>query len=240
MKRTLLFPCALCLLIGLLLGVLLPIDWNVRKPATADTGTMTFSNLDSSGSASGSSSSGSASSGTQTDPTLIPGDNFPLLNTACVVNQALLRHDYDTLSKYVHPQRGVTFTPYSTVDPQSDLTFTAAQIQGLSSDKTVYTWGFEDGRGNPIKMTMEQYFARYVYNTDYPQASLIGVDRIITTGNALENLTEEYPGCRFVDFCIPSSDPVNDGLDWFSLKLVFQLENNSWYLVGVVHGEGTI
>lgn len=239
MKRTLLFPCALCLLIGLLLGVLLPIDWNDNKPATSDAGTMTFSNLDTSGSASGS-SSGSSSSGTQTETTLSPGDNFPLLNAACVVNQALLRHDYDTLSSYVHPKQGVTFTPYSTVDPDSDLCFTAAQIQGLARDKTVYTWGFEDGRGSPIKMTMEQYFERYVYNSDYTQASLIGVDRIITTGNALENLTEAYPGCRFVDFCIPSSDPVNDGLDWSSLKLVFQLEDNSWYLVGIVHGEWTI
>ena len=62
----------------------------------------------------------------------------------------------------------------------------------------------------------------------------------MTGGNALENLADAYPGCRYVDFSIPSADPVNDGLDWSSLKLVFQPEDDLWYLVGVVHGEWTI
>lgn len=238
MKRSLLFPCILCLLIGLLLGVLVPISLSPGKPATSDVGTMTFTTLDPSGSSSGSGSASSSAWFSSSTP--VQGDNFPLLNTACVVNQALRQKDYATVSKYVHPTRGVTFTPYSTVNFDSDLTFTPAQVQSLSTDKNVYTWGFEDGRGNPIKMTMEQYFARYVYNTDYTQATMIGVDQIITTGNALENLTEEYPGCRFVDFCLPSADPQNDGLDWSSLKLVFTLEDTGWLLVGVVHGEWTI
>ena len=240
MKRSLLFSCVLCLLIGLLIGVLLPVDWSPEKPATVDTGTMTFSTLDSSGSGSGSTSGSTAGSGSASGGTPSFGDNFPLLSRACLVNQALCRQDYATLSQYVHPDRGVTFTPYSTVNFDSDLTFTSAQIQNLTSDKNVYTWGFEDGRGEPIQMTMEQYFSRYVCDTDYTQASLIGVDQIITTGNALENLTEEYPGCRFVDFCLPSADPQNDGLDWSSLKLVFTLEDTGWLLVGVVHGEWTI
>ena len=238
MKRSLLFPCILCLLIGLLIGVLVPIDWTPTKTTTADVGTMTFTTLEPSSSSSG---SGSASSSVGTDPsTPRPGDNFPLLNTACVVNQALRQKDYATVAKYVHPTRGVTFTPYSTVNFDSDLTFTSAQVQDLAKDKNIYTWGFEDGRGNPIKMTMEQYFARYVYNIDYTQATMIGVDQIITAGNALENLTEEYSGCRFVDFCLPSADPQNDGLDWSSLKLVFTLEDTGWLLVGIVHGEWTI
>ena len=98
----------------------------------------------------------------------------------------------------------------------------------------------EDGRGLPIQMTMVQYLDRYVYDTDYTQAPEIGIDRIITSGNALENLSEAYPDCRFVDFSFPSADPVNDGLDWSSLKLVFYPEASRWYLVGIVHGEWTI
>ena len=169
-----------------------------------------------------------------------PDSNAPLLDAGNAVLAALKKDDIQTLSTLVDPERGVTFTPYSTVNFDSDLTFTPAQVQALSKDKNLYTWGFEDGRGNPIKMTMEQYFARYVYNTDYTQATVIGVDQIITTGNALENLTEEYPGCRFVDFCLPSADPQNDGLDWSSLKLVFTLEDSGWMLVGIVHGEWTV
>ena len=31
-----------------------------------------------------------------------------------------------------------------------------------------------------------------------------------------------------------------DGLDWSSLKLVFQAGDTSWYLIGMVHGQWTI
>jgi len=239
MKRSFtsfLFPCALCLVLGLLLGILLPIDWfgqpsapAANVPPVSPTGPVTSS----------SSADPSLPDQSQPEP-LDTSDNFTLLNTAFAVDLALRERDYVTLATYVHPDRGVTFTPYSTVDHESDLTFTAAQIRGLAQDLTVYIWGVEDGRGDPIQMTAAQYFDRYVYNKDYAQAPEIGVDRIMTSGNALENLTEAYPGCRFVDLSFPSADPVNDGLDWSSLKLVFQPGSDRWHLVGVVHGEWTI
>lgn len=231
MKRFVVFSYILCALIGLLVGVLIPINlYQEPAPSTA----IPLSPGEPSGSG-----TTSSSSSLQSEP-LNQNDNFTLLNVACIVNRALRDGDFTTLASYVHPQQGVTFTPYSTVDPDTDLTFTAAQIKEAPQDSTVYVWGTEDGRGNPIQMTMSQYFARYVYDTDYTQATEIGVDRIITSGNALENLDDAYPDCRFVDFSFPSSDPVNGGLDWSSLKLVFYPGETQWYLVGIVHGEWTI
>lgn len=237
LKRFLIFPCVLCLVIGLLAGILLPIDLSGQDTPPALNNTL--NPLTPPSGASQPEGSGSAAASTDASP-LNPDDNLPLLGSACAVNRCLQQQDWTTLAAYVHPQRGVTFTPYSTVDPTGDLNFTADQIKNLAQDQTVYTWGFEDGRGDPIKMTISQYFQRYVYDRDYTQVPEIGVDRIMTGGNALENLSEEYPGCRFVDFSFPSADPVNDGLDWSSLKLVFQPEEEHWYLVGVVHGEWTI
>lgn len=232
MKRFLYFPCFLCLVIGLLVGILLPINLLEDAPnPTPNTFTPPPGASKPEGSASASAS--------QTAP-LDPVSNFPLLGSACAVNRCLQQQNWAALSAYVHPEQGVTFTPYSTVEPESNLTFSADQIKNLSQDQTVYTWGFEDGRGDPIQMTILQYYERYVYDKDYTQAPEIGVDRIITGGNALENLAEAYPGCRFVDFCFPSADPINDGLDWSSLKLVFQPGEEHWYLVGIVHGEWTI
>lgn len=96
--------------------------------------------------------------------------------------------------------------------------------------ETVYTWGVSDGLGSLIELTPAEYFSTYVFNTDYTQAPEIGVDRILQSGNALENLTEAYPGCRFVEFHFPGLDPANAGLDWCSLKLVFSLPTpaGSW------------
>ena len=235
MRRSLFFPCTLCLVIGLLLGILAPVDWHkepTQPPASNNT-------LSPPAAPSTSDAPPLPSASAQPEP-LNEKDNFPLLSAACAVNRCFQQGDWAGLASYIHPERGVTFTPYSTVDPETDLTFTPSQIKGLAQDQTVYTWGFEDGRGDPIKLTILQYLERYVYDTDYTQAPEIGVDRIITGGNALENLAEAYPGCRFVDFGFPSADPANDGLDWTSLKLVFQPEETRWLLVGVVHGEWTI
>ena len=167
-------------------------------------------------------------------------DNFSLLYAACAVAQSIREQDYAALASYVHPQQGVTFMPYSTVHPQEDLTFTAGQIRDLANDETVYTWGFADGKGAPIQMTLEEYFAAYVFSTDYTQAPHLGIDQIIMNGNALENLAEAYPDCHFVDFCFPSLNSVNQGQDWCSLKVVFQTYQDTWKLVALVHGQWTI
>lgn len=229
MKWPLAFACALCMAFGLLLGVLLPLD--LTAPASEGVISTPALPLE---------PAGSGGQDAQEDLLLDPGDNFLLLRAAALACDAIARRDFAALASYVHPDRGVTFTPYSTVDFDADLTFTAEQIRGWEQDQTAYIWGLEDGRGLPIQMTAAQYLNRYVWDADYTRAPEIGIDRIITGGNALENVAEAYEGCRFVDFCHPSADPVNDGLDWSSLKLVFQAGDRGWYLVGVVHGEWTV
>lgn len=235
MKRSVLPVAAFCLLTGFLLGGIFPFPWSLRETVVLPPTPSALSNAPAAGTASVTDSS------TQTEPsTLLPSDNFPLLNTACAVLHALKEEDYSQVASFVHPEKGVTFTPYSAVDPERDLTLSAAQIQGLAEDPQVYTWGFEDGRGDPIQMTIAQYVDRYVFNQDYTQASEIGIDQVMISGNALENLAAAYPGCRFVDFCIPGIDPANEGMDWCSLKLVFEPGESGWLLVGMVHGEWTI
>lgn len=233
MKRSLIFPCFFCLLAGLLIGCILPMPWQSVPSVPSISNTILQAPA----------ASASSESGVSAGDCLTPlnaNDNFSLLNTACYVLNALKEADYAAIASVVHPDKGVTFTPYSTVNFSTDQTFTQTQIKNLSDDDTVYTWGLIDGRGSLINMTMAQYFSEYVFNTDYTQASQIGIDRIMITGNALENLTEAYPGCRFVDFSVPEHDRSNQGLDWSSLKLVFEPGETSWYLVGVVHGQWTI
>lgn len=237
MKRSFMFSCVLSLAIGLLAGILLPIDL-LRDDLPSLAGGTT-NNFNPAPAVPQPDDSGSPSPSPAPDP-LDPEDNLPLLGSACAVCRCLQQQNWGALAAYVHPDRGVTFTPYSTVDPDSDLNFTADQLRSMAQNSNVYTWGFEDGRGEPIQMTFPQYFERYVYDRDYIQAPELGVDRIMTGGNALENLAEAYEGCRFVDFSFPSFDPVGDGLDWSSLKLVFQPGGERWYLVGIVHGEWTV
>ena len=230
LKRLLWFSCFLCLALGLLVGTFLPVPWD-QDPAPAASHAFA---------AAGSLQQGSGSSSSSPDPALDPNDNVLLFSTACAVNRALKERHYDVVASYVHPDRGVTFTPYSTVDFETDLNFNADQVRNLEQDETIYAWGITDGRGSLIEMTMSQYFSQYVYNTDYTQASMIGIDQIMISGNALENVSDAYPGCRFVDFSIPGLDAANGGMDWCSLRLVFEPGDIQWLLVGIIHGQWTI
>lgn len=233
MRRPLIVSCVFCLLAGLLAGSFLPMPWDSDDALPVVSNTI-LQVPASSGSAEGDTSVGASPA------QLNSSDNFQLLNTACYVLQALKDSDYAAVAAVVHPEKGVTLTPRSTVDFETDRTLTRAEVRTLPEDDTVYTWGLTDGRGGLIGMTMAQYFDAYVFDTDYTQAVQIGVDRIMISGNALENLTEVYPGCRFVDFSIPEQDPAKQGLDWSSLKLVFEPGDVSWYLVGIVHGQWTV
>jgi hypothetical protein len=35
-------------------------------------------------------------------------------------------------------------------------------------------------------------------------------------------------------------DPEYEGMDWRSLRLVFEKKNDIWYLVGIIHDQWTI
>ena len=235
MKRPLLFSSVLCLVIGLLCGLLLPAPWDQdKKPVTPPA--ITAPN----NTPSAPSDPGAPTPPKKPLPPLNPEDNYALLNTAYLVAGALEARDYTALSSMVHPEKGVSFTPFSTVDPETDVNLTASAVKSLDTDDNIYTWGFEDGRGNLIELTAADYFVQYVYNADYISAPQIGVDQVLISGNALENVKEAYPGCRFVDFCIPSQDPDMEGMDWTSLKLVFEPGETRWFLVGVIHGQWTI
>lgn len=167
-------------------------------------------------------------------------DNTLLLERAQEALTAMRDEDYEALSSVVHPEDGVMFTPYSTVDPECNQVLTTDQVAALADDKTVYTWGVTDGKGDPIQMTGKEYFERYVFNADYTQAPQVSLDEVLITGNAMENVADAYPESRFVEYHFPGLDQKLDGYDWCSLKLVFEAYQGNWYLVGVIHSEWTI
>lgn len=163
-----------------------------------------------------------------------------LLEQAYQCVYAFRDQDYSALASLVHPLKGVTFTPYSTVDPVANLVFTAEEIQTAASNAATYIWGLWDGTGDPIQMTMMDYFNTFVYNADYASAPMIGIDRILASGNCTENAADAYPDGHFVEFHFPELDPDNEGFDWCSLRLVFEQYREEYKLVGVIHSQWTI
>ena len=166
-------------------------------------------------------------------------DTNLLLERARAAVDALAEADYFALSQQVHPEKGVTLTPYSTVS-DCDRVLLPQEVAALPGDEEVYTWGLEDGVGDPIRLTGTEYFARYVYNADYAQAPEQALNQVLMQGNALENVAAAYPEGRFVEYHFPGLDEALEGFDWCSLKLVFEPWQGDWRLVGIIHSEWTI
>jgi hypothetical protein len=157
------------------------------------------------------------------------------------VISALKAKDMARLSTFVHPRKGVRFSPYAYVTPEEDLILKRMQFAGRWTSKRRYKWGSYDGSDDPIRLTFRAYYRRFIFDHDYSRAKRIGYnDQFMGHGNTLNNITDIYPQGIVVEYHFPGFDPQYGGLDWASLWLVFEREGKEWYLVGVVHDEWTI
>lgn len=160
-----------------------------------------------------------------------PGGSLSLTTAALETAKVIRDGDYSALSQYVHPEKGVTFSPSATVDASSNQIFTASQIADAGTSKSTYVWGTTSDAASPISLTISDYFTAYVWDQDYLADLRLSVNSVQVSGNALENAADAYPDGQFVEFYRPGSGQSG----WTALKLVFEWYNGDWYLVGVVH-----
>lgn len=153
---------------------------------------------------------------------------------------ALKNKDMKKLSALVHPVKGVRLSPYAFVDMKNDRVLTASQVENALNDSAKYTWGSFDGSGEPIEMTFAEYLDRFIYDKDYAGTDRIGYNQFFGKGNTKNNAFEVYTNAGIVEYHIPGVDPQFGGVDWGSLRLVFEESGGTWYLVGIIHDMWTI
>lgn len=146
--------------------------------------------------------------------------------------------DYAALSDWVSPQDGLYIIPYSTVDFETNLRFTQDDLKGFGGSKTLYIWGVHPGTGKPIEMTAQDFFSSFLGARDFSAPEIIGYNKVVRTGNAVENVSEAFPDAYFVDLFFSSSDSQIP--DWASLKLVFRTdEAGGERLIAIIHSANT-
>lgn len=148
--------------------------------------------------------------------------------------------DMESLAALIHQEKGVRFSPYAYVNQQEDIVLSKDEIiNALDSDK-MYIWGSYDGIGDPIELTYDEYYDTFIYDEDYANPHIIGNNVVVGTGTTLNNIGEAYSKGQFVEFHFTGFNPQFTGMDWRSLRLVFEEVEGVWYLVGIVHDEWTI
>lgn len=168
--------------------------------------------------------------------------NLPinLVDLSLDVMESIKEKDMNALSTYIHESKGLRFTPYTNIDIENDRVFNSEQVIGLNEDNTIYNWGNYDGSGHPIDLKFSDYYDEFIYSQDFLNPQMIGNNMTIGMGNSINNIDKAYPNGSFIEFHFTGIDPQYEGIDWESLKLVFEEDNGNWKLVGIVHDQWTI
>lgn len=160
--------------------------------------------------------------------------------TAAELINAISDKDFEKVSEFVHPEKGVRFTPYTNVSVDKDVVLSQEEVKNFFNDKTKYIWGNYDGRGDEISLTPGEYYAEFIYSEDFKNAEAIGYNEVLSSGNMAENQFEVYQNAIIVEYYFPGFNPDFGGADWKSLRLVFEEYEGTWRLTGIIHNQWTI
>ena len=103
---------------------------------------------------------------------------------------AISDKDMKTVSKFVHPTKGLRFTPYTSVSLKDDVVFSVVEVEGFFNDKNIYLWGYYDGIGDEILLTPREYYEEFIYTKDFKNIEDVGYNEVLSGGNAVENQFE--------------------------------------------------
>lgn len=171
--------------------------------------------------------------------TMADTDNEQVMCLALQAMEMIEDQDFTALEGITDSSTGIRFSPYPYVDG-SDLVFTGTGISDFFTDPAVYSFGNYDGSGDPIDLTKADYYSDFIYDEDFVNAPHISLNWILGTGNMITNHETFYPMSKTVEFHFTGFDPSYEGMDWRSLRLVFQKFGADWKLVGIIHGQWTI
>ena len=165
-----------------------------------------------------------------------------LLKTTLNILTLLKSKNYSAFANYIHPVEGIRFSPYGFVDTVHDIKLTKQKFINEAGNpvQDMIVWGEFDGTGDPIKMTLNNYLRRFVYDVDFAKPEKRSVNKFIGGGNSLNNLESVYKNCDFTESHFSGFDQKYAGMDWRSLRLVFKIRDRRFFLVGIVHDEWTI
>ena len=151
---------------------------------------------------------------------------------------ALKSNEIEKLSKFIHPEKGIRFSMYGYVQPNTDKHFTKEEFIKYAPTNIKFTWGEKDGTGDQLVLSIKDYLNQWVFKRDFTSAEYYQ-NSFKGGGNSINNLKEIYPKTDFTENYIPGSEKYS-GMDWNSLRFVFEELYGTYYLVAVINDEWTV
>lgn len=174
-------------------------------------------------------------------PGIIPLDSAIILKLNKQVLTALATKNYKQFATFIHPQKGVRFSFYGYIDSATDRSFLPAQFEEFTSGakkSQKLIWGTEM-EGDKVYLTWADYCKGYVYDKEYLHADTVAYNKIVQSTIDPALMQTIYPSKPFVDNHFPGFEEKYGGMDWKSLRLVFDTYNGDYRLIGVINDEWT-
>lgn len=180
-------------------------------------------------------------------PTSIASKTNPqtLTQQAMHIQRALATGDYASITTDIHPTRGVRFSMYAFIQPQSDKVFSRAQFaQYLDESKVNFTWGTLDGTGKPLVTPLPEYLKIWVTAQKFNESIAVikdstpSINEFASSGNTINNIDKIYQYSEVVEFYYNGTQAYS-GMDWRALRLVFDTYQGRRYLIAIVNDQWT-
>lgn len=153
--------------------------------------------------------------------------------------QIMEAKEYAGLARFISDE-GIFFSPYGSADTTKSKVLSRLQYLELLKNNKQVLWGHADGTGEAIRLTIPQYFKKYVYDVAFLKAEQTSVNKLIDPDSAISKVPSVYANHPFVQFYFPGFNKEYEGMDWKSLLLVFKQQQSKYYLVAVIHNQWKI
>ena len=149
----------------------------------------------------------------------------------------LKNKNYDKLSTYIHPEKGIHFSMYSFVS-DADKNFSKSDFEKYLHNDEKFTFGHKDGSGAIYTVSLKDYLKDWVFKKDFGNGK-INYNNFEGKGNSLNNIKEKYPNAQTVENYLAGTVEYSY-MDWNSLIFIFEKIDNQYYLIAIANNQWTV
>lgn len=153
---------------------------------------------------------------------------------------SLKNKDWNTFSNFIHPDKGVYFSPYAFLEPFKAVHLTRTEFLKGIEENQEFVWGEYDGIGEEITLSIPAYTDKFLYNVDFSNKAKVFVNEFRGGGNSLNNLKQVFPDHLFVENYFPGDSPEHGGMDWQVLRVVIETKEGKHYVIALINDRWTI
>lgn len=156
-----------------------------------------------------------------------------------VMIEALDERDMESVASYVHPEKGLLFSPYVYVKDDA-VVLDENEVASMMESDEIYEWGTYDGKGTPIELTPADYFDEFMEMEPFLEPDDILIDDLQDRGNTLNNIDEVFPNAQVIEYYNDGSEEYA-GIDWSSIVFVYETDAaGSLQLLAIIRDMWTI